>query len=79
MFFSCASAVWGRKDPILDPACWCQRCRGAKPVYVLPCWMLGSGDLMLSIPGVFQMPFSFSWLFWVPFEEGQQAERVPMH
>lgn len=79
MVFSCASAIWGRKDPILDPACWCQRCRGAKPVYALPSWVHGSGDLMLSIPGVFQIPLSFLCLFQVPFEEGQRAEHVLMH
>lgn len=36
--------------------------------------MQGSGDPTLSIPGVFQMLFSFRWLFWVTFEEGQQTE-----
>ena len=39
-------------------------------------WVRESRNLVLSIPAVFGMPFSFRLLRWVLFEEGQQTEHV---
>lgn len=70
MFFISASAIPRRKDRLLS---LCARASNVEEPSGLCCPESNAGvwDLTLPILGVFQMPFSFWWLFWVPFEEGQ--------